>query len=172
MNVFYTNRCPIQSARNLCKVHIVKMIVEQVQLLSTVHHILDGEKAPLGIYKPTHSNHPSAIWARKSSSNYHWLLSNTKSLCELYTSYSGKVHKSEEKLSLLSRPPNSITLNKPMTTPPAVVSDTVMKKFTFKPTDIKYQEYLKEKYLDWVTRTNKRPVKVEFVDNVIPAYMK
>ncbi|MEK9955017.1 MAG: hypothetical protein VW577_06375, partial [Pelagibacteraceae bacterium] len=49
------------------------MILEYAQLLSTAHHVLDGEDAPEGIYKKTHVNHPSAVWARQNRDNYLWL---------------------------------------------------------------------------------------------------
>jgi hypothetical protein len=72
MNVFFTNECPIQAANEHVRVHQVKMIVEYAQLLSTAHHVVDGDNAINGIYKQTHTNHPSAIWVRKSADNYEW----------------------------------------------------------------------------------------------------
>jgi hypothetical protein len=69
--------------------HVVKMILESAQLLSTAHRVLDGVAVIGGklggrkktewvlddarqdvLYKATHMNHPSAIWARKSVENY------------------------------------------------------------------------------------------------------
>jgi hypothetical protein len=64
MNIFYTNENPIIAAQDHCLVHQNKMIIEYAQLLSSAHHILDGEYAIDGIYKATHKNHPSAIWVR------------------------------------------------------------------------------------------------------------
>jgi len=51
MNVFYTNKCPIEAALDHNKVHQIKMICEYSQLLSTAHFELDGNVVG---YKPTH----------------------------------------------------------------------------------------------------------------------
>lgn len=61
MNVFYTNDNPLLAARDHCLVLRNKMIIEHCQLLSTVHHVLDGDRVIDGIYKKTHQNHPSAV---------------------------------------------------------------------------------------------------------------
>ena len=37
MNIFVTDRCPIQSARNLPDKHIVKMPLETCQMLSIIY---------------------------------------------------------------------------------------------------------------------------------------
>lgn len=93
--------------------HAVKMIVEYAQLMSTAHRVLDGVEyidASSGrkikrwkldssyediLYKATHINHPSAIWARQSYDNYMWLRSLLYRLCKEYTYRYGKVHKVE-----------------------------------------------------------------------------
>lgn len=43
MNVFYLDRDPEKAASVQCDQHVVKMILESAQLLSTAHHELDGE---------------------------------------------------------------------------------------------------------------------------------
>jgi len=43
MNIFFTDKCPIQAANNLSDIHIVAMIRETAQMLSTAHRTLDGE---------------------------------------------------------------------------------------------------------------------------------
>jgi hypothetical protein len=73
MNIFYLHDNPKVSAMAMTNKHVVKMIVESAQLLSTAHHILDGPDAISGIYKKTHANHPSAVWVRESIGNYMWL---------------------------------------------------------------------------------------------------
>jgi hypothetical protein len=64
--------------------HVVKMIVESAQLLSTAHHVLDGDNAVKGIYKKTHANHPSAVWTRESIGNYMWLRDHALALLNEY----------------------------------------------------------------------------------------
>jgi hypothetical protein len=73
MNIFYLHDNPQISAMAMTNKHVVKMIVESAQLLSTAHHVLDGPDAISGIYKKTHVNHPSAIWTRETTGNYLWL---------------------------------------------------------------------------------------------------
>jgi hypothetical protein len=90
--------------------HVVKMILETAQLLSTVHWQTGGQ-AP---YKQTHVNHPCSVWARESLANYMWLCELGLELCKEYTHRYGKVHKSEEIIRYLTEylPPLS---NKGMT---------------------------------------------------------
>ena len=44
MNVFFLDNCPIKSAKAQCDKHVVKMILETAQLLSTAHRVLDGDE--------------------------------------------------------------------------------------------------------------------------------
>jgi predicted alpha-1,6-mannanase (GH76 family) len=43
MNIFVLDPDAATSARMMCNKHVVKMILESCQLLSTAHHVLDGE---------------------------------------------------------------------------------------------------------------------------------
>ena len=43
MNIFYLDDDPIQCAKWHVDKHIVKMITEYCQLLSTAHRVLDGQ---------------------------------------------------------------------------------------------------------------------------------
>ena len=84
MNLFILNVDPIVAAQDQCDKHVVKMIVESAQMLSTVHRMLDGtetEKRSVSgktmtkyyelsddrediLYKACHFNHPCTIWTR------------------------------------------------------------------------------------------------------------
>lgn len=111
MNIFYLSSNPLECARFHTDRHTNKMILESAQLLSTAHHVLDGPNAPVGIYKKTHVNHPSAIWVRQSILNYEYVYNLFTNLCEEYTYRYGKVHKTEKKLwhtHLLNLAPNNI----------------------------------------------------------------
>ena len=44
MNIFVLDNDAASSARMMCDKHVVKMIVESCQLLSTAHHVLDGNE--------------------------------------------------------------------------------------------------------------------------------
>lgn len=81
MNIFYLNSNPRIAAQMLCDKHVIKMIVESAQMLSTAHRVLDGDvmikknknnkiikiyKHPnlileSKLYKATHINHPCNI---------------------------------------------------------------------------------------------------------------
>ena len=119
MNIFFTHHCPDASARDHCDKHLVKMILETAQLLSTAHH-LEGDPADVpGIYKPTHRNHPSAVWVRETSSNYTWAYDLFVALCREYSVRYGRVHLTETKLrDALMTMPRHITRAE-LTPPPA-----------------------------------------------------
>lgn len=84
----------------MCDKHVVKMILESAQMLSTAHYVLDNVSELFGVtlYKPTHRNHPSAVWVRQSDSHYQWLYKHFVALCHEYTKRFKKIHKTEEKL--------------------------------------------------------------------------
>lgn len=92
MNIFYLDECPVKSAVMQCDKHVVKMVLETLQILSTALHCW-GYGAP---YKPTHINHPSCIWARESEDNFTWLSIHFLALCAEYSRRYGRVHKSQQ----------------------------------------------------------------------------
>lgn len=116
MNIFALDLEPKTCAEMHVDKHVVKMILEYSQLLSTAHRVLDGHEyvddssgrrikrwkltnsfaGDQLLYKATHTNHPSAIWARESKANYQWLAYLLVELCKEYTHRYGKVHKCEE----------------------------------------------------------------------------
>ena len=114
MNIFYLSRDPKQCASEHCDKHVVKMILEYAQLLSTAHRVLDGSQSvgvsktgrkqtryvlpdvrDTALYSATHINHPSAVWVRQSEKNYHYLHLLLYYSCKEYTRRYGKVHKVE-----------------------------------------------------------------------------
>lgn len=111
MNIFYLDKNPKLAAKYHCDKHVVKMILETAQLLCTAHRLLDGdENQPEYVYKATHKNHPSAVWARTNIENYNWLYQLFLELNEEYTYRYGKTHLSYKKLNdYLMHPPNNIT---------------------------------------------------------------
>ena len=72
MNIFYLDEKPLTAARMHCDKHVVKMIIESAQMLSTAHRTLDGNDYAdrMNLYKATHKNHPANIWVRESAENY------------------------------------------------------------------------------------------------------
>ena len=94
MNIFVLDSDLKLNAQYHADRHCVKMILEQVQLLTTTHHITKTDPKTIP-YNKTHCNHPCSIWVRSSLSNYKWLLKSTKELCREYTYRYGKIHKCE-----------------------------------------------------------------------------
>lgn len=98
MNIFVVDRDPRQAARDLADKHVVKMIVEGCQMLSTNHRLSGSHLksyAP-SLYKESFRNHPCTIWARASTANYFWLADHTHELSLEYTRRYGKIHKSHD----------------------------------------------------------------------------
>lgn len=115
MNIFCLDTKIPRNAQYHCDRHVVKMVVEYAQLLSTAHVVLDGEQVA---YKATHKNHPCAIWVRQSNNNYNWLYCLFKTLSEEYTHRYGRVHKTwKDHSEALSQPPVGIPVG-PLTTMP------------------------------------------------------
>jgi len=129
MNIFYVDHDPVVAAQSLVDKHVVKMILESAQLLSTAHRYLDGVEV-IGtsktgrkakrwklndsredvLYSATHINHPSAVWCRESVENYNWLVEHFFALGEEYTYRYGKKHKcfQGDLAYMLQSPPNSL----------------------------------------------------------------
>jgi hypothetical protein len=77
------------------------------------------------LYKASHINHPSAIWARQSNNNYNWLYCLFTALCDEYTHRYGKVHETDRKLrDVLVTPPMNIEVGY-KTQPPQAMPDDV-----------------------------------------------
>ena len=97
MNIFYLDKDPVIAAQMSCDRHVVKMILESAQMLSTAVRVQSGDEIAdkLGLYKMAHKNHPSTIWVRKSFFNYSWLYKHMIALMEEYTYRYGKHHATE-----------------------------------------------------------------------------
>lgn len=162
MNIFYTNINPEICAQEHCDKHCVKMILEYCQLLSTAHRVLDGmeyvdnssgrritrwklDNPSLDclLYKSTHINHPSAVWARQTSENYMWLCELLNELCKEYTYRYGKTHKCEQiglVDMLYNNIPKNITRNQFTEPTPAMPDQYIVKGDSI----ASYQAYVRE----------------------------
>ena len=137
MNIFYLDKDPVLAAAYHCDKHVVKMILESAQLLSTAHRVLDGEEGVKlssngrrlkewvlpdwredTLYKTSHYNHPCAIWVRQSRDNYYWLEKLLNALYNEYTARYNRTHLTELKLKdALALCPDNIK-KLPFTDPP------------------------------------------------------
>lgn len=99
MNIFALDNDPREAARMQCDKHVVKMVLETAQMLSTVHHIHGSASEHL--YRPTHRNHPCTLWAAENTANYRWLHHHFRALATEYEWRYIKRHKSWLKLHIL-----------------------------------------------------------------------
>lgn len=71
MNIFVLDRDIEKCAQYHCDQHVVKMILESVQMLCTALN-KKGFTTP---YKSTHIKHPCVLWVEQSFENFNWLKS-------------------------------------------------------------------------------------------------
>ena len=69
MNIFILDRDIERCAQYHCDQHVVKMILESVQVLCTALN-KKGFTTP---YKSTHIKHPCVLWVEESFDNFTWL---------------------------------------------------------------------------------------------------
>ena len=138
MNLFVLDTDPVKAAQLQCDKHVVKMIVESAQMLSTVHRMLDGEQTRKPsksgktmskawtlpdsredvLYRAVHMHHPCTIWTAESNNNYNWHYVHFVALCNEYTYRYGKVHATDTLLrEVLKNPPHNIPVG-PLTKQP------------------------------------------------------
>jgi len=127
MNIFYLDHDVTKCAEMHNDKHVVKMILEYAQLLSTAHRVLDGTESMIlssngrrkkswslpdfresVLYSATHINHPSAVWCRQSDLNYDWLFNMFQALMTEYTYRYGKVHATSRLEQYLAQVPTNI----------------------------------------------------------------
>ena len=150
MNIFVTNISPTVSAIEHCDIHLRKMIVEVLQMLSTAHVMLDGVQV---VYKKTHYNHPCNVWIRESVENYAWAVEHFKALCQEYYHRTRKVHASYQYTTIISKPPKNIS--RACGTPFAQAMPVNHKNIH---ATVAYQSYLNEKFKEWKSRSKPLPV--------------
>ncbi len=130
MNIFYLDNDPETAARYHGDQHVVKMVLESAQLLSTAHHVLNPDGVSSArLYRPTHQNHPCSVWARSHAGNYLWLFALFTELCAEFGFRRGKVHRTSRLAEDLSAPPDTIagyaagSIPLPHVPPPTVMPD-------------------------------------------------
>ena len=146
MNIFYLDKDPIKAAQMSCDKHVVKMILESAQLLSTCHRVQDGteyyDKTANGrkikrwkhpstnmeavLYKAGWIKHPSTVWLFESAYNYLWLYQHFMALNDEYKKRYNhtKDHVAVQKLgNLLKHPPKNAKINKIATQPTPAMPD-------------------------------------------------
>lgn len=127
MNIFYLHKDPTLCAEQHVNKHVVKMVLEYAQLLSTAHRLLDGvetlsvtasgrrvkrwqlpDERNGVLYHATHLQHPSALWTRASAANYQWLYDLFVAVLAEYSFRYGKVHATARLIQPLQATPKHI----------------------------------------------------------------
>jgi len=91
MNIFFLSLNVNKCARMYCDQHVIKILLEIVQMLYTAWH-LSGEKPHKSAYKIAHPNHPMCMWVRASRENYIFTTKLGMALTVEYTYRYGKCH--------------------------------------------------------------------------------
>ena len=121
MNIFVLDENPQTAAQMMCDKHVVKMILESGQMLSTAHRVIDGIewtdyskngrrikrwRSPHNLmeemlYKASFVGHPCTKRVMENNKNYYWLVEQAYELCKEYTRRYKKVQKTEDMISLV-----------------------------------------------------------------------
>ena len=169
MNRFVLHTDPQIAAEYHCDKHVVKMILEECQMLCTAHRILDGNevegKSKTGrkakrwviddtrndkLYQATHVNHPCTQWSMFTTENYVWAVSLLRCLLDEYQFRYGKEHKCEELYPTLRFLPQRIKSGK-LTPFPQAMPDECKRE---NPVD-GYRDYYinhKARFAKWTNR--------------------
>lgn len=133
MNIFYLDHNQAKCAKYHCDRHVVKMILETGQLLTTAVRYLFGvystegavpfwSKLPLA----THTNHPCAVWVRQNRAHYDWLYNLFVELLREFEFRYGHSHSWSSLIGLLN-PENfaeKLMYTGPFMPPPLCMPDT------------------------------------------------
>ena len=92
MNLFFVNKDPVMSAVDLADKHVVKMLLECCQMMSTAAR-RNGYESD-NIYKTAYAKHPMTIWVGDSSPHYEWCWEHAVALSTEYKLRYNKTHKS------------------------------------------------------------------------------
>jgi len=99
MNIFHLDKDPKICAEYHCDKHVVKMILETAQMLSTAYRKKFGDNDDL--YKTAYPKHPMTIWVGDSGNNFFWSVQLLDQLLYQYTLRYNKVHKTIKISNLL-----------------------------------------------------------------------
>ena len=102
MNIFYLDENPAVCAKLHCDKHVIKMVLEYAQILSTSHRLLNGDEFFIlkdetlenKLYRPTHIKHPAVLWVMESTLHYEFLYNLFEETAKEYNFRYGKHHKS------------------------------------------------------------------------------
>ena len=143
MNVFACHSSPDMAARALADRHVVCMVRETAQILSTTARELGLDDSDL--YASTHLHHPVVVACIWDSGYRNWVIRHGRALAREYTHRYDRVHASSVVLDraahrLRQLGPPSILTSFPLAMP---------EEFKFDDPHESYRRYLAAKYSRW-----------------------
>ena len=116
MNIFYLDRDPVKAAQMSCDKHVVKMILETVQMLFSAWLLKENEtgsvqwdksffknESDFKKYKLTHVNHPTSVWIRSKKRHYLFACELAIEIANEYRKRYNKEHKCEKYARMLKK---------------------------------------------------------------------
>ena len=88
MNIFFLHKDPSRAAKAQCDKHVVKMVLETTQMLSTAAR---RNGFDIG-YKSAYPNHPMTRWVGDNNYNFSWALEHAQELSKEYVARYNKFH--------------------------------------------------------------------------------
>ena len=92
MNIFFLDADPKRAAQMQCDKHVVKMVLETAQMLSTAARAKGHDVG----YKSAYPKHPMTLWVGQSPHNFAWTIIHGMALCREYTLRYDKIHATEK----------------------------------------------------------------------------
>jgi hypothetical protein len=101
MNIFFLSLDPETCAKMYCDQHVIKILLEIVQMLYTAWHFSGvsnwNDRAPLTKagakgYRVAHPNHPMCLWVRSSEEAYNYTVTLGLALAIEYNARFHKIH--------------------------------------------------------------------------------
>ena len=88
MNIFFLHKDPSRAARAQCDKHVVKMVLETTQMLSTA-----AKRNGFDIgYKAAYPIHPMTRWVGDNNYNFSWAIDHAQELSKEYVARYNKFH--------------------------------------------------------------------------------
>ena len=160
MNIFFLSLDPETCAQMYCDQHVIKILIEIVQMLYTACHFLGYtlDTAPWKKdhsqrgFKKAHPNHPMCKWVRASRQNFEMTARIGLALALEYNYRYQKIHScSKHILWLFSRVHELPFLDESLSVPPQCMPDQYKRSDPIEG----YREYYKSKTFARWTKRNK-----------------
>ena len=154
MNIFFLSRNAQTAARYHCDKHVVKMVLETTQMLSTAarRHNFD-----VG-YQTAYPNHPMTKWVGDSWNNFKWAFILAQSLGREYNRRYNKIHaccKVLKELRPIALDSGGVSFGH--SPPPLCMPDEFKEKDYVE----SYRNYYKDKIYSWETTPRWHGIAIE-----------